>query len=85
MYPMKRPAPETIQICVVCGQPWEQHVELAYWRLTLSNEDETNPSEEEVEEGISWVECIRLLQEVNRGPMGPPGPIGPMGAPGRPA
>jgi len=81
---MSAPTPETVQLCAVCAQPWELHVRLAYWRLSI-NEDDEMPTEQEVEESIGFLECIHLLKNANRGPQGPPGPIGmsgPQGAPG---
>lgn len=82
---MSRPRPEGIQVCRTCGQAWEDHIQHAYLRLMWSNEDETTPSEEEVEEAIDYIDCVALLKVANRGPVGPPGPQGPMGIQGRPA
>ena len=81
---MSAPTPETVQQCAVCEQPWDKHVRLAYWRLSI-NEDDEMPTEEEVEAAIGFLECIHLLKEANRGPVGPPGAQGPMGIQGRSA
>lgn len=80
---MSAPTPETVVVCAVCGQSWQSHHRLAYWRLSI-NEDDEMPTEEEVEEAIGFLECIHLLKEVNRGPMGPVGPQGATGIQGIP-
>lgn len=81
---MSAPTPETVVLCTMCHQPWEKHVRLAYWRLSI-NEDDEMPTEQEVEEAISFLECIYLLKEASVGPQGPAGPQGPMGIQGRSA
>lgn len=76
--PFQKPYPETTQICVICGQPWEDHIKLTYWRMQIMHDDEM-PTDEDVENAVSFLECIHLLKVANQGPPGPAGPMGPMG------
>lgn len=74
-----RPYPETRQICVICGQPWEEHLGATLFRLQMEGAEDW-PSPEELETKVSYLECIHLLKVAQRGPAGPQGPTGPMGA-----
>lgn len=81
---MSRPYPEGILVCAICGQPWDKHIRVAYWRLSI-NEDDQMPTEQEVEEAVSYLDCIHLLTVANQGPPGPPGPVGMAGPQGKSA
>lgn len=73
-----RPYPETVQICAICKQPWEQHLGATLFRLQMMGAEDW-PEPEELELEVSYLECIHLLKTANQGPAGPPGPAGPMG------
>jgi hypothetical protein len=80
---MSAPTPETVVLCAVCGQEWAKHIQLAYWRYLVTEEDDP-PTDQQIEDSVGFLECIHLLKNANQGPQGPPGPIGMSGPQGEP-
>lgn len=82
------PQPIARQLCLVCGQLWVLHLQLAAWRYnaTLDPDDERDFQYLTAENKTALVtlyDCIQLLKDANVGPMGLPGPQGAMGPAGR--
>jgi hypothetical protein len=79
---MSSPKPIPAVICDVCRLPWDDHLTQASYRVE-DRYDEDDCLIEQPDPVVITLDCLRLTQEAQRGPMGHPGPVGMSGAPGR--